>query len=224
MQTVSEIMTRNIRVVSPEENLQRAAQAMDELDVGALPVCVGERLVGMVTDRDITIRGVAAGKAPDAAQVNEVMSTDVRWVFEDQPLGDLMTQMADGRIRRIPVVSRDEQHRLVGIVSLGDVAVRTETGVERKQNVEEVLETVSSPSGARGRAAGRTGSGDAGAAADGAGDGRMAGTDMPIAGQNPRMAGAAGDPAEGRTGRTGEPRRNFGVSGQDLTGDGLPPH
>lgn len=145
MQMVSDVMTRNVQFISPHENLQRAAQMMDELNVGALPVCDGERLVGMITDRDITVRGVAAGRAPDEAHVEEVMSGDVRWCFEDQPLDDVMQQMADTQIRRVPVVSHDETHRLVGIVALGDLATKAEAGM-RKEDVEQLVEKVSSPS------------------------------------------------------------------------------
>jgi len=145
MQMVSEVMTRNVQFVSPQESLQRAAQMMDELNVGALPVCDGERLVGMVTDRDITVRATAAGRAPGEAHVEEVMSTDVRWCFEDQPVDEVMQQMADTQIRRVPVVSHDEAHRLVGIVALGDLATKT-TEDAQKRGVQQVVEQVSSPS------------------------------------------------------------------------------
>lgn len=144
MQIVSEVMTRNVQFISPHESLQRAAQMMDELNVGALPVCDGERLIGMVTDRDITVRATAAGRAPGEAHVDEVMSTDVRWCFEDQSIDEVMHQMSDTQIRRVPVVSHDDAHRLVGIVSLGDLA--TKSGNAQKRNVEEALEKVSSPS------------------------------------------------------------------------------
>ena len=144
MQMVSEVMTRNVQFISPRENLQRAAQMMDELNVGALPVCDGERLVGMVTDRDITVRGIAAGRPPGEAQVEEVMSTDVRWCFEDQPLDDVMRQMADTQIRRVPVVSHDDAHRLVGIVSLGDLAAKTDEHT-RQRDVAQLVEKVSTP-------------------------------------------------------------------------------
>jgi CBS domain-containing protein len=110
MQTVSEVMTRGVRFVSPQENLQHAARMMGELDVGVLPVCDHQRLVGLITDRDITIRSTAAGKSPLETSVEEVMSTDVQWCFEDQPLDEVMIKMADSQIRRIPVVSKDEQH------------------------------------------------------------------------------------------------------------------
>ena len=145
MQMVSEVMTRNVQSVSPQENLQRAAQMMDELNVGALPVCDGDRLIGMVTDRDITVRAIAAGRAPREARVEEVMSEDVRWCFEDQSLDDVMRQMADTQIRRVPVVSHDDVHRLVGIVSLGDLAT-TAVGGTQQQDVAKLVEKVSSPS------------------------------------------------------------------------------
>lgn len=146
MQTVSEVMTRNVRFVSPQEDVQHAAQMMGELDVGALPVCEGDRVVGMVTDRDITLRSTAAGKSPRESRVEEVMSRDVRWCYEDQPLDEVMIQMADSQIRRVPVVTHDDQHRLIGIVALGDVATRTGEGPQ-KADVEQVVEMVSSPSG-----------------------------------------------------------------------------
>ncbi len=152
MQTVAEVMTRNVQYVSPQESLQRAAQLMDELNVGSLPVFNGDRLVGMVTDRDITIRGTAAGLLPQQTQIDEVMSPDIRWCFEDQPLDEVMIQMADSQVRRIPVLSHDDQKRLVRIVSLGDVATKT-TGVDAKHDVEQVVEMVSSPSAGGGGAA-----------------------------------------------------------------------
>ncbi|WP_334186879.1 CBS domain-containing protein [Noviherbaspirillum sp.] len=143
MQMVSEVMTRNVQFISPQETVQRAAQMMDDLNVGALPVCEGDRLVGMVTDRDITVRATSAGMAPDEAVVDQVMSTDVRWCFEDQPLDEVMRQMADTQIRRVPVVSHDDAHRLIGIVSLGDVATKSaDTG---KQDVERIMKKVSYP-------------------------------------------------------------------------------
>jgi len=145
MQLVSEVMTRNARFVAPGESLQRAAQLMGELDVGALPVCEGERLVGMVTDRDLAVRGMAAGKAPQTAHVDEVMSSDVRWCFEDQPLDEVMHQMADSQVRRIPVLSHDGRQRLVGIVALADLA--TAPGVDFGR-AADVVEGVSTPGGA----------------------------------------------------------------------------
>jgi CBS domain-containing protein len=145
MQMVSEVMTRDVRFVSPQESLQHAAQMMDELNVGALPVCDGEHLVGVVTDRDITVRGASMGKTPQDAHVKDVMSGEVRWCFEDQPVDEVMIQMADSQIRRVPVVSHDEAHRLVGIVVLGDLASKT-ADAGQKQHVEQVMEMVSTPS------------------------------------------------------------------------------
>lgn len=145
MQMVSEVMTRDVRFVTPHESLQRAAQLMDELNVGALPVCDGGRLVGMVTDRDITVRATAAGRAPSEAHVDEVMSSDVRWCFEDEPLDSVMQKMADTQIRRVPVVSHDEDHRLVGIVALGDLITKSEDAAQ-KQGAEDTAARISTPS------------------------------------------------------------------------------
>lgn len=156
MQTVSEVMSRNAQVVAPGESLQRAAQLMGELDVGALPVCDGDRLVGMVTDRDIAVRGAAPGKSPQSCHVDEVMTADVRWCFEDQPVDEVMAQMSGSQVRRIPVVTHDEQHRLVGIVSLADLAHR---GADSSK-AGAVLAQVSSTTGtAPGATTGKTASG-----------------------------------------------------------------
>lgn len=141
MQMISQVMTRDVRVVAPHESVQRAAQMMDELNVGALPVCDGERLVGMVTDRDITVRATAAGRAPGDAHVDEVMSTDVRWCFEDEDVDDVVRKMADTQVRRVPVVSHDDAHRLVGIVALGDLLTRG-----RQQQATQAAAQISTPS------------------------------------------------------------------------------
>jgi CBS domain-containing protein len=145
MQMVSEVMTRDVRFIAPQDSLQRAAQMMDEMNVGSLPVCDGDRLVGMITDRDITVRATSAGATPADTRVADAMSGDVRWCFEDQSLDEVMQQMADTQIRRVPVVSHNEAHTLVGIVALGDLATRTAEDM-RKQDVEQVVEKVSSPS------------------------------------------------------------------------------
>ena len=229
MQTVAEVMTREVQVVSPEESLQRAAQLMGELDVGALPVFNGEQLVGMVTDRDITIRGTAAGLPPHETHINEVMTPDIRWCFEDQPLDEVMIQMADSQVRRIPVLSHDDQRKLVGIVSLGDVATKTR-GDAQKHDVEQVVEMVSSPSAAGGGAAapidsvaGQTGSGGGGDMAD------AGGVDMPSAGESGiGAAGASGQPPDGPqvSQSGGDPTDSDGISvlqSHDPLADGLPP-
>ena len=134
---LADIMTRDVTVVTPTDSVQRAAQIMDELDVGALPVCDGRRIIGMVTDRDLTVRIAAQGKSPEDARVEEAMSTNVRWSFEDEDVETVIAKMGDTQIRRLPVVDRD--HNLVGIVSLGDVAIKTD------EVVEEALEGVSQP-------------------------------------------------------------------------------
>lgn len=90
MQTIAEVMTRDVQSISPQETVRRAAQMMDELNVGALPVCEGEELVGMVTGRDITVRATATGQSPDDARVRDVMTDDMRWCFDDQTVDEVM--------------------------------------------------------------------------------------------------------------------------------------
>jgi CBS domain-containing protein len=116
---VSEAMTRKVRLTKPRQHIQAAAKVMAEIDAGALPVAERDRLVGMITDRDIAVRAVAAGKGPDTP-VREVMSWDVRYCFEDEDLDHVAHNMAEERIRRLPVVNRSK--RLVGILSLADIA------------------------------------------------------------------------------------------------------
>ena len=138
MARISEVMTRGVQTIRPDESLQRAAQVMDELNVGALPVCDGEQLVGMITDRDITVRATAAGMEPTQHHVSEVMTSQTRWCTEDQSTDEVMRQMGDVQIRRLPVL--DAQQHVVGIVSLGDLATRV------SQHTDEVLRDVSWPS------------------------------------------------------------------------------
>lgn len=124
---VSEAMTRDVHLASPNETVQHAARLMASLDAGVLPVGDNDRLVGMITDRDIAIKGIAQGKGP-AAKIREVMTPDVKYCFEDQDLDEVMHNMADIQVRRLPVLNHDK--RLVGIISLGDIAVmqRGKTG------------------------------------------------------------------------------------------------
>ena len=138
MTRVSEVMTRGVEVIRPNESLQRAAQVMDELNVGALPVCEGEELVGMITDRDITVRATAAGMEPTQHCVSEVMTEQTRWCTEDQTTDDVMKQMGDVQIRRLPVL--DANREVIGIVSLGDLAIR------QSAHTDAVLRDVSWPS------------------------------------------------------------------------------
>ena len=136
MQRISELMTTDVEVIRPEETLRDAARAMADLDVGSLPVCDGRKLIGMVTDRDITIRAVAEGKSSDTP-VSEVMTDDVVWCSETDSVDDVLQQMSDAQIRRIPVVDSDRQ--LVGIVALGDIAL------EEDEDVDETLRDISMP-------------------------------------------------------------------------------
>ncbi len=129
MQSISQIMTRDVTVIAPQDNVLHAAQMMKDRNVGSLPVCDGERLVGMITDRDIAVRTVAAGRSPLDCQVAEVMTGDVLWCYEDQTVGAVLDEMGDEQVRRVPVVNADMQ--LVGIVSLGDLATRHAAHVER---------------------------------------------------------------------------------------------
>lgn len=118
---INEVMTRNIVIASPDDTLQAAAKVMSEADLGFLPVVENDRLVGMVSDRDITVRAVAQGLPPNRSTVREVMSWDVKFVYEDESLEDAARNMRGLRVRRLPVLNRDK--RLVGIVSLSDLAV-----------------------------------------------------------------------------------------------------
>jgi CBS domain-containing protein len=139
MQTIQDVMTRNVQSISPEETVRRAAQLMDEFNVGSIPVCDGNKLVGMITDRDITVRSTAAGQAPETTRVGDVMSTDVRTCYSSQSVDEVLGQMGDVQIRRVPVVDQ-QSHSLVGIVSLGDMATKQSKGIE------QALEEISSPS------------------------------------------------------------------------------
>ena len=141
MTTVADVMTRGVRSMSPSDSVARAAQAMDELNVGVIPVCEGDKLVGMVTDRDIIVRGVARERDIRSTKLADVMSTNVRCAKEDQDVDEVLSQMAETQIRRMPVV--DKQERLVGIVSLGDIA---DKDPEDEASVATSLGDISSPS------------------------------------------------------------------------------
>src|SRR5438128_2505221 len=117
---VSEAMTRDVRVANPDETIRQAAKTMATLDAGVLPVGENDHLIGMITDRDIAIRGIAQGKGPKA-KVRDVMTEDVKYCFDDQEVEEVTRNMADIQVRRLPVLNRDK--RLVGILSLGDIAI-----------------------------------------------------------------------------------------------------
>lgn len=136
---VSDVMTRDVRVANPNETIQEAARIMAEIDAGVLPVGDNDRLVGMLTDRDIAIRAVAKGKGPDT-KVGDVMSGEVRYCFEDEDTDHVCQNLGDQQIRRIPVVDRNK--RLVGILSLGDLAISGGNGA-----TGETLAAISRPGG-----------------------------------------------------------------------------
>ncbi len=137
---VAEVMTHDVQVVSPMDTIQRAAACMDDLNVGALPVCDGERLQGVITDRDITVRATAAGKGPAECKVADVMTAEVDYVFEDDDVEDAAQKMKARQIRRLPVINREK--KLVGVLSLGDLATKGDGGGQ----AADALEKVSSPS------------------------------------------------------------------------------
>jgi CBS domain-containing protein len=136
---LKDVMSRDVEVVHPNATLAAAAAKMEVLDVGLLPVCDGTRLVGMVSDRDITVRASAMGKNPKRTRVREVMTEQVIYGFEEQDTLEAGLIMAEQQIRRLVVLDRDK--RLVGIVSLGDLAVAT----HNDQLSGEILERVSEP-------------------------------------------------------------------------------
>ena len=123
---VSEVMTRQVAVAAPDDTLQKAAGRMAELDTGVLPVGEGDRLVGMVTDRDLAVRVAAEGRDPARTKVREVMTPEVHYVFEDEDLRHVAATMAEQQVRRLPVMNRNK--RLVGVVSLSDIAKEGQAG------------------------------------------------------------------------------------------------
>jgi CBS domain-containing protein len=136
---IREAMTSDVRTVGLEASIREAARLMAETDVGALPVAAGDRLAGMVTDRDIAVRAIAIGKGPETT-VGEVMTHEVLYCFDDDEVADVCENMADMQIRRLPVVNADK--RLVGIVSLADIA-----DASRAQVAGEALEGITRPGG-----------------------------------------------------------------------------
>jgi CBS domain-containing protein len=122
---INEVMTRDVRTITPEESISQAAKMMAEIDAGAIPVGENDRLVGMITDRDIAVRAVAQDKGPDT-KVRDVMTPDVKYCFEDEDVDHVAKNMGDIQVKRLPVVNRDK--RLVGTVSLGDIAISAGAG------------------------------------------------------------------------------------------------
>lgn len=136
---VGDCMTRDVEIANPEQSIREVAQMMGRLDAGVMPVGDNDRLVGMITDRDIAVRGVALGKGPEA-KVRDVMSREVKYCFDDDDVEDVLDNMGDLRVRRLPVLNRDK--RLVGIVSLGDLARNGEVA-----EAGEALSGISQPGG-----------------------------------------------------------------------------
>ena len=141
---VSEVMTRHVEIMSPRHSIQEAARCMCDMDVGALPIGENDRLVGMVTDRDITVRAVALGKGADTP-LREVMSTDVCYCFEDEDVRNVATNMAYQQGRGMPVLHPDA--RPVGILAIGDLAV-SEDGSPHLYKIGQALAGISHPGGA----------------------------------------------------------------------------
>jgi CBS domain-containing protein len=136
--SIADVMTTRPVSVAPADSVQHAARLMDELNVGALPVCEGDALVGIVTDRDITVRATAAGLSPASTAVDLVMTERVRSCHPSTSFADALALMAGVQIRRLPVV--DDEQRLVGMLALGDIAER------RHDGVQDALRRISTPS------------------------------------------------------------------------------
>jgi CBS domain-containing protein len=134
---VSEVMTREVTTISPEQTAREAASFMLNVDAGSIPVTDGERLIGMITDRDIAVRGIARGHGPDTP-VRELMSSDIVCARADDDVEEVAVRMSEAQVRRLPVLDNDD--RLCGIVSLGDLAREADD-----ECAEEALEGVSAP-------------------------------------------------------------------------------
>ena len=136
---ISEVMTRDVQTIRPDQSAQDAAQFMLNSDAGSIPVTEGDRLIGMITDRDIAVRGVAKGFGPDTP-VRELMTGDIICARSDDSIEDVASKMSEAQVRRLPVI--DEQERLCGIVSLGDLSREADSDC-----ASEALEGVSQPGG-----------------------------------------------------------------------------
>jgi CBS domain-containing protein len=138
---VSQAMTREVRVASPDQSIREAARMMADIDAGVLPVGDQDRLVGIITDRDIVIRAVALGRSPDT-KIRDVMTDAVLYCFDDEEIDHVARNMAEIQVRRLPVVNRDK--RLVGILALADIAAS-----ESPELVGEAVTGISEPTEAR---------------------------------------------------------------------------
>lgn len=139
---ISEIMTRDVETIAPDSSLQQAAEVMEAMGVGSLPVCQGKLLVGAITDRDIVVRGVSAGLSPVDTLVSQCMTPDIAYAFDDEETDEVLERMKVLQIRRLAVLDRDK--KLVGIVALGDIA--TEPRAAALGSVGAAIAEISEPS------------------------------------------------------------------------------
>ena len=135
MQKVSEVMTKNVQIISPEATIKEAAQQMRGGDFGMLPVGENDRMIGAISDRDIAIRAIAEGKE-SSTRVRDVMSDGLVWAFDTDSIEDAAKLMSEHQIRRLPVVDKDK--RLVGIVALGDFAIDSSDIVPAAEALAEI--------------------------------------------------------------------------------------
>ena len=136
---ISEVMTRDVHTVTPDQTAREAASFMLSADAGSIPVTEGDRLIGMITDRDIAVRGVARGHGPETP-VRELMTSGLVCARIDDDVEEVANRMSEAQVRRLPVI--DESERLVGIISLGDLSRKTDD-----ETAHEALEGVSAPGG-----------------------------------------------------------------------------
>ena len=133
---IKEIMTRDVKYISPNLTIMEAADIMRQKDIGALPVGENDKLLGMLTDRDLTVRGVASGYDPKTATVKQLMTPKCLYCFEEDSVEDTAKNMAENQVRRLPVLSKDK--RLVGIITLGDISLKAS-----KETAGEALKGIS---------------------------------------------------------------------------------
>lgn len=139
MKQVKDVMTKDVEIINPNDSLKDAAEKMRTLNVGPLPVCDGDRLKGIITDRDIVVRAVSQGMDPNKTQVSQAMTDEIEYVYENDDIGTVARKMKDEQLRRLLVVNQDK--RLVGIVSLGDI-----TSALNAEEAGKTLESISQPS------------------------------------------------------------------------------
>jgi CBS domain-containing protein len=145
MQTVKDVMSRDVEVISPDALITEAARRMRDGDFGMMPVGENDRMIGTISDRDIVVRSVAESLDNNSVKVRDVMSDGIRWAYEDEPVERAAAIMGEYQIRRLPIVSRDK--RLVGIVALGDIAVKKSEPAQAGEALAEISEQSGSSGG-----------------------------------------------------------------------------